>query len=105
MSFIERGGRSVIRRDDSVGVIDHPVIFIPWPSFESVLTNQCGFWIGLALILLVYFRTRTWSGDIRILIVIGLVLFSCCFLELLSLFTATSSDLIQSRSIQITNLV
>jgi hypothetical protein len=52
--------------------IDHPVVFVPWPSFESVLTNQRGFWIGVALILLVYFRTRTWFGDTRVLIVIGL---------------------------------
>jgi len=45
MRFIDPAGRRVNRRDDSVGVIDHPVIFIPWPSFESVLTNQRGFWI------------------------------------------------------------
>src|ERR1700724_225457 len=69
------------------------------------LTNQCGFWIGVALILLVYFRTRTWSRPIRVLIVIGLVLFSVCFLELLSLFTASLSDLLQSRSIQLMNRV
>src|SRR5260370_9511092 len=99
------GGRCVNRSDDSVGVIDPSVIFIPWASFESVLTNQCGCWIGVALILLVYFRTRTWSGHIRVLIVIGLVLFSVCFLELLSLFTASLSDLLQSRSIQLMNRV
>jgi hypothetical protein len=52
-----------------------------------------------------YFRTRTWFGDTRVLIVIGLVLFSVCFVELLSLFTASSSDLIQSRCIQLTNRV
>src|SRR3981081_1370125 len=105
MRFIDPAGRRVNRSDDSVGVIAHSVIFIPWPSFESVLTNQGGFWIGVALILLVYFRTRTWSGHIRVLIVIGLVLFSVCFLELLSLFTASLSDLIQSRSIPLTNRV
>src|SRR3981081_2179010 len=98
MRFIDPAGRRVNRSDDSVGVIDHPVFFVSWPSFESVLTNQCGFWIRVALILLVYFRTRTWSGPIRVLIVIGLVLFSVCFLELLSLFTASLSDLIQSRA-------
>src|SRR5258708_20183903 len=105
MRFIDPAGRRVNRSDDSVGVIDHSVIFIPWPSFESVLTNQGGFWIGVALILLVYFRTRTWSGHIRVLIVIGLVLFSVCFVELLSLFTAGSSDLIQRPSIQLPNPV
>src|SRR5258708_21734848 len=105
MRFIDPAGRRVNRSDDSVGVIDHSVIFIPWPSFESVLTNQGGFWIGVALILLVYFRTRTWFGHIRVLIVIGLVLFSVCFVELLSLFTAGSSDLIQSRGIQLTNRI
>ena len=73
MRFIDPAGRRVNRSDDSVGVIDHPVVFVSWPSFESVLTNQCGFWIGVALILLVYFRTRTWTEDIRVLIVIGLV--------------------------------
>ena len=105
MRFIDPAGRRVNRSDDSVGVIDHPVVFVSWPSFESVLTNQCGFWIRVALILLVYFRTRIWSGPIRVLIVIGLVLFSVCFLELLSLFTASLSDLIQSGSIQLTNRV
>src|SRR3977135_2099865 len=99
MRFIDPAGRRVNRIDDSVGVIDHPA------SFESVLTNQCGFWIRVALILLVYFRTRTWSRPIRVLIVIGLVLFSVCFLELLSLFTASLSDLLQSRSIQLMNRV
>src|SRR5260221_6856021 len=74
-----------------------------WPSLESVLTHQCGFWIGVALILLVYFRTTTWFGHIRVLIVIGLVLFSVCFVELLSLFTARSSRFIQSRCIQLTD--
>src|ERR1700730_19759 len=105
MRFIDPAGRRVNRSDDSVGVIDHPVVFVSWPSFESVLTNQCGFWIRVALILLVYFRTRTWSRPIRVLIVIGLVLFSVCFLKLLSLFTASLSDLLQSRSIQLMNRV
>jgi hypothetical protein len=40
------------------------------------------------------------SGIFGVLIVIGLVLFSVCFLELLSLFRPSSSDLIESRSIQ-----
>src|SRR5258707_14657392 len=105
MRLIDTAGRGVNCSDDSVGVIDHPVIFIPWPSFESVLPHQRGFWIGVALILLVYFGTRTRPGDIRVLIVIGLVLFSVCFLELLSLFTASLSDLLQSRSIQLMNRV
>src|SRR5260221_862335 len=105
MRLIDPAGRRVNRSDDSVGVIDHPVIFIPWPSFESVLTHQCGFWIRVALILLVYFRTRTWSGHTWVLIVIGLVLFSVCFVELLSLLTASLSDLIQSSTIQLTNRV
>jgi hypothetical protein len=98
MRFIDPAGRRLNRSDDSVGVIDNPMVFVSWPSFESVLTHQRGFWIRVALILLVYFRTRTWSGPIRVLIVIGLVLFSVCFLELLSLFTASLSDLIQSRA-------
>jgi hypothetical protein len=77
MRFIDPAGRRVNRSDDSMGVIDHPVVFVPWPSLEPVLTNQRGFWIGVALILLVYFRTRTWSGHIRVLIVIGPRSFYC----------------------------
>jgi len=39
MRLIDPAGRRVNRCDDSLGVIDHPVVFVPWPSFESVLTN------------------------------------------------------------------
>src|SRR5690242_13966432 len=35
MRFIDPAGRRVNRRDDSVGVIDHPVVFVPWPSFRG----------------------------------------------------------------------
>jgi len=39
MRLIDPADRRVNRCDDSLGVIDHPVVFVPWPSFESVLTN------------------------------------------------------------------
>jgi hypothetical protein len=36
MRLIDPAGRGPNRRNDSLGVIDHPVVFLPWPSFESM---------------------------------------------------------------------
>ena len=52
MRFIDPAGRRVNRSDDSLGVIDYPVVFVPWPSFESMLTNQGSFWIDVLFILI-----------------------------------------------------
>jgi len=32
--FIDPAGRRVNRSDDSVGVIDHSVVLVPWPSLN-----------------------------------------------------------------------
>src|SRR5258708_20137704 len=86
MSLIDPAGRGPNRRNDSLGVIDHPVVFVPWPSFESMLANQGGFWIGATLILLIYFCLRSWWGKLCVLIVILLVLICLCFVTFLILF-------------------
>jgi len=70
-----------------------------------MLANQGGFWIGATLILLIYFCLRSWWGKLCVLIVILLVLIGLCFVEFLSLFTASLSYLIQGCSIQLTNRV
>ncbi len=105
MRLIDPAGRGPNRRNDSLGVIDHPVVFVPWPSFESMLANQGGFWIGATLILLIYFCLRSGWGKLGELIVILLVVIGLCFVEFLSLFTASLSYLIQGCSIQLTNRV
>src|ERR1700738_145057 len=105
MKLIDPAGRRVNRSDDSLGVIDHPVVFVSWPSFESMLTNQGGFWIGATLILLICFCPRSWWRKIWVLIVLLLVLIGLRFVEFLSLFTASSLDLTQRYSIQLTNRV
>jgi len=39
MGLINPASRRLNVSNDSVGIIDHPVIFIPWPSFESPPTH------------------------------------------------------------------
>ena len=39
MGLINPASRRLNGSNDSVGIIDHPVIFIPWPSFESPPTH------------------------------------------------------------------
>jgi hypothetical protein len=70
-----------------------------------MLTNQGGFWVGAALILLIYFHPRTWWGQIWVLMVILLVLIGVCFVEFFSLFTASSLDLRESPSVQLSSRV
>ena len=86
-------------------VIDRPVVFVSGPSFESMLTKQGGFWVGAALILLIYLRPRTWWGQIWVLILILLVLIGVCFVEFFSLFAASLLDLREGPSVQLTNRV
>ena len=105
MRLIDPPGRGPHRRNDSVDVIDRPVVFVPGPSFESMLTYQGGFWVGAALILLIYLRPRTWWGQIWVLILILLVLIGVCFVEFFSLFAASLLDLRKSPSVQLTNRV
>src|SRR5215469_6798801 len=105
MAFIDSSGGGLNRRNDSPGVIYHAVVLIAWPSFDPVLPNQRCFRVSTALILLIYFSTRTWSGKIRLLVFIGIALLAVGFRKLLCLFKTDSMDLIKCGSIQLTDRV
>jgi hypothetical protein len=65
---------------------------------QPVLTYQRCFRVSTALIPFIYLRTRTWSGKIRLLIVIAIAL-GVGFVELLCLFNTGSLDLIKGGSV------
>jgi len=62
MAFIDSSGCRLNGGNNSEGVIHHSVVFVSWPSFYPLLTHQRRFRISAALILLVYLRSRAWSG-------------------------------------------